>query len=83
MVAEGLNQVYSRVGSLTAAKFPVVITGLGKDFIARTAAQRLRVEKVIDLGKLMPSDVVMVSPAVGVALMAASKLEGRIVKWML
>ena len=82
-VAEGLNQVYSRVRSFTVERIPVVITGLGKDFIARTAAQRLRVEKVIDLGKLMPSDVVMVSPAVGVALMAASKLEGRIVKWML
>jgi probable H4MPT-linked C1 transfer pathway protein len=82
-VAEGLNQVYSRVKSLTGKEIPVVITGLGKDFIARTAAQRLRVEKIIDLGKLMSSDLVMASPAVGVALMAANKLEGRKVKWML
>jgi probable H4MPT-linked C1 transfer pathway protein len=80
-VIEGLSQVYSRVKSLTTAKVPVVVTGLGKDFLAKTAAQRLRVERIIDLSKLMPSDVVMASPAVGVALMAASKLEGRIVKW--
>jgi probable H4MPT-linked C1 transfer pathway protein len=80
-VIEGLKQVYSRVKSLATAKFPVVITGFGKDFLAKTAAQRLRVEKIIDLSKLMPSDVVMASPAAGVALMAASKLEGRTAKW--
>jgi probable H4MPT-linked C1 transfer pathway protein len=80
-VIEGLKQVYSRVKSLATVKFPVVITGFGKDFLAKTAAQRLRVEKIIDLSKLMPSDVVMASPAAGVALMAASKLEGRTVKW--
>jgi probable H4MPT-linked C1 transfer pathway protein len=80
-VVEGLSQVYSRVKSLTTAKIPVVVTGIGKDFLAKTAAQRLRVERIIDLSKLMPNDVVTASPAAGVALMAASKLDGRIVKW--
>jgi hypothetical protein len=80
-VIEGLSQVYSRARSLTTAKIPVVVTGLGKDFLAKTAAQRLRVERIIDLSKLMPNDVVMASPAAGVALMTATKLEGRIVKW--
>jgi probable H4MPT-linked C1 transfer pathway protein len=82
-VAEGLSQVYSRVKSLTTAEIPVVVTGLGKDFLAKTAAQSLSVEEIIDLGELVPNDAVKMSPAVGVALMAASKLEGRIVKWML
>jgi probable H4MPT-linked C1 transfer pathway protein len=80
-VIEGLSQVYSRVESLATAKIPMVVTGLGKDFLAKTAAQRLRVEKIIDLSKLIPSDVVTASPAAGVALMAASRLEGRTVKW--
>ena len=80
-VVEGLSQVYSRVRSLTTAKISVVITGLGKDFIARTAAQRFGVDKIIDLGKLAGNVAVTASPAVGVALMAASKLEGRTVKW--
>jgi probable H4MPT-linked C1 transfer pathway protein len=80
-VAEGLSQVYSRTKTLTAEKIPLVITGVGKDFIAKTAAQKLRIAKIIDLGKLVRNDLVMASPAVGVALMAASKLEGRIVKW--
>jgi probable H4MPT-linked C1 transfer pathway protein len=95
-VAEGLSQVYSRVRSLTTAKIPVVVTGVGKDCIARTAAQKIGVDEVLDFGKvcfgdafvyrlashtLARNDGVKASPALGVALMAASKLEGRIVKW--
>jgi len=80
-IIEGLSQVYSRVKSFTTAKIPVVVTGLGKDFLAKNAAKRLRVEKIIDLSKLIPNEVVTTSPAAGVALMAASKLDGRIVKW--
>jgi probable H4MPT-linked C1 transfer pathway protein len=80
-VAEGLSQVYSRTKTLTAEKVPLVVTGIGKDFIAKTAAQKIRVDKVIDLGKLMHNGEVTASPAVGVAFMAASKLEGRTVKW--
>jgi hypothetical protein len=80
-VAEGLSQVYSRTKTLTAEKIPLVVTGIGKDFIAKTAAQKVRVDKVIDLGKLIHNGVVTASPAVGVAWMAASKLEGRTVKW--
>jgi probable H4MPT-linked C1 transfer pathway protein len=80
-VAEGLSQVYSRVKSLTKAEIPVVVTGLGKDFLARTAAQSLGVGEIIDLGELVPNNVINVSPAVGVALMTANKLERRTVKW--
>jgi len=80
-IAECLNQVYSRVKSLITAKIPVVVTGIGKDFLAKAAAQKVHIDKVIDLGKLIHNGVVTASPAVGVALMAASKLEGRTVKW--
>ena len=80
-VAEGLSQVYSRTKTFTAEKIPLVVTGIGKDFIAKTAAQKVCVDTVIDLGKLIHNGVVTASPAVGVALMAASKLEGRTVKW--
>ncbi len=80
-VVEGLSQVYSRIKSLKNAKIPAVITGIGRDFIARNAAQRIGIDEIIDLGKLVPNDAVTASPAVGVALMAASKLEGRTAKW--
>ncbi|HUT17203.1 MAG TPA: hydantoinase/oxoprolinase family protein, partial [Acidobacteriota bacterium] len=80
-VAEGLSQVYSRIKTLTAEKIPVVITGIGKDFIARTAAQKIGVDEIIDLSKLVRNNLVIASPAVGVALMAASKVERKTVKW--
>jgi probable H4MPT-linked C1 transfer pathway protein len=93
-ISEGLSQVYSRVKGLTTGKVPVVVTGLGKDFLARAAAQKIGVAEILDLGKLCFGDafvyglsestresMVKASPAVGVALMAAGKLEGRPVKW--
>jgi probable H4MPT-linked C1 transfer pathway protein len=95
-VAEGLSQVYSRVKSLSKAEVPVVVTGIGKDFLARAAAQKIGANKIFDLEKvcfgdafvyssilpsLPQSGVFKTSPAVGVALMATSKLEGRPVKW--
>jgi probable H4MPT-linked C1 transfer pathway protein len=93
-VADGLKQVYSRVKSLTTAKVPVVVTGIGKTLIAEAAARKVGVDAVVDLEKLCLGDafvygtplgplarggVVKASPAFGVALMAASKLEGRLV----
>jgi hypothetical protein len=68
------------------------VTGMGKDFLARAAAQKIGVGEVLDLEKLCFGDasvyglflsplarmgLVQVSPAVGVALMVAGKLEGR------
>lgn len=80
-VAEGLNQVYCRVKSLTSQKVPVVITGLGKEFIAKKAAQQIGVDKIVDLNDVVNEAAVLASPAVGVALMAASRLEGEIIHW--
>jgi probable H4MPT-linked C1 transfer pathway protein len=93
-VAEGLRQVYSRIKLLTTAKIPVIVTGMGKDFLARIAAQKIGADAILDLGKVCLGDafvyrwtqhgqkgLVEASPAVGVALMAASKLEGRPLKW--
>ena len=92
--ADGLKQIYSRVKSLVAADVPVVVTGIGKLFLAAVAARKLGVDEIIDLEKLcfgdafvygMPESplvcgsVVKASPAFGVALMTASKLEGRLV----
>jgi probable H4MPT-linked C1 transfer pathway protein len=93
-VAEGLKQVYSRVKALAKGEVPVVVMGMGKDFLARVAAQKIGVDEVLDLEKLCFGDAFVyggslkgrktmfeASPAVGVAIMAASKLEGRPVEW--
>jgi uncharacterized hydantoinase/oxoprolinase family protein len=81
-VAEGLTKVYSYTQALTSNKVPVVVTGLGKDFIARKAAEKIGVDAIVDLGALMQNDAAVATPAFGVTLMVASKLEGEIVKWM-
>ncbi len=93
-VANGLRKVYSRVKSRTDSKVPVVITGLGRKFLAGIAARKVGVDEVVELEKLCLGDafvyrtqqntlacdgIVMASPAFGVAFMAADKLEGRLV----
>jgi len=81
-VAEGLNKVYSYTKNLSSNEVPVVVTGLGKDFIAKRAAENIGVKAIIDLETLMQTDAVaFATPAFGVALMTAIKLEGEIVKW--
>ncbi len=79
-VAEGLNKVYTYTKSLASGKVPVVVTGLGKDFLARKAAEALCVDVIVDLGTLLPEKAVLATPAFGVALMTANKFEGEIIK---
>jgi len=80
-VAEGLAKVYSYAKNQTRSVVPVVVTGLGKDFIARKAAEKIGAESIVDLGTLTQTDVAMATPAFGVALMTANKLEGETIKW--
>jgi probable H4MPT-linked C1 transfer pathway protein len=80
-VAEGLSQVCERIKPRMKKKIRAVVTGFGKDFLARNAAQRVGIHEIIDLSELVRNDITTVSTAVGVALMTASKLEGRTVQW--
>ena len=79
-VAEGLTKVYSYAKTMAQSKVPVVITGLGKNFLARKAAETLGVDEIIDLGALLPEKAVLATPAFAVALMVANKLEGETAK---
>ena len=79
-VARGLNKVYAYTKTLAQGKVPVVVTGLGKNFIARKAAETLDVDAIVDLGMLLPEKADLATPAFGVALMAAAKLEGETVQ---
>ena len=81
-VAEGLTKVYNYTKQLANNKVPVVLTGLGKEFIAKRAAQELGLTEIVDLANLIPSAATVATPAFGVALMAANKLEGENIRWM-
>ncbi len=80
-IAEGLSQVYSRLKSKSEANFPAVVTGLGRNFLARKAAEKIGINEILDFDDVMPKGAALASPAAGVALMAATKLEGRGLNW--
>ena len=81
-VAKGLSKVYSYTKKLTPNNVPVVVTGVGKDFLARKAAEKIDADDIIDIVTFMQNRIAMATPAFGVALMAASKFEGENVRWM-
>jgi probable H4MPT-linked C1 transfer pathway protein len=74
-ITAGLSQVYSRVKNAVLDKVPVLVAGLGKDFLARKAAEQVGVDVVLDLGELLSNNVSLAVPAVGVALMTAKHVE--------
>jgi len=81
-IATGLRQVRGRVEKRGAKKVAAVVTGLGRNFLARKAALQAGFAEVVDFGELVGGDVARVSTAFAVALMGASWLEGRFVCWM-
>jgi len=80
-IAEGIKQVYVRFKPQLQGEVCVVVTGLGRACLARRATEKAGLEKIVGLDELVGDDAAVVSPSVGVALMAASRLEGKTVKW--
>jgi (4-(4-[2-(gamma-L-glutamylamino)ethyl]phenoxymethyl)furan-2-yl)methanamine synthase len=76
-VTAGLNQVYKRAKKAASTKVPVLVAGLGKDFLARKAAEKVGVDVIMDLGEMLPKGLSLAVPAVGVALMAAKCVEAE------
>ncbi|MCW3999436.1 MAG: H4MPT-linked C1 transfer pathway protein [Candidatus Bathyarchaeota archaeon] len=80
-IADDLKRSIERVKTLTQEPVAVVVTGLGKEFLARRAAEELEVDEILDLDALVPRQAVYASPAVAVALMAANKTVGANLAW--
>jgi uncharacterized hydantoinase/oxoprolinase family protein len=76
-VAAGLDKTYNRAKFLSSEQVSVVVTGIGRDFLARKSAEQVGIEGIIDLGDLLPIEAVNATPAFGVALMVAFKIEGK------
>ena len=79
-ISDGLNLVYQRVKAQTEG-LKAVVTGLGRNFLAKKAAEKVGFREVVDLEELLGAQVSVVSPSVGVALLATSELEGKTVEW--
>jgi len=82
-VTEALIQICSRVNKNRAKEIVAVVTGLGRNFLARKAALQAGFTEVIDFAELANGEVAPVSTAFAVALMGASILERRVVHWTL
>jgi hypothetical protein len=61
----------------------VAVTGLGRNFIARKAAEQLGFNDIRDLEEMTKRRIAKESTAVGVGLMAATEAEGREIQWTL
>lgn len=79
-ISRGIKQVHERIKPYLQEKI-VVVTGLGRNFLARKAAENAGFKDIIDLKEHLGAETAVVSPSVGVALMLASRLEGKTVKW--
>ena len=75
-IVDGLKQVYER-----NKLFQVVVTGLGRNFLARKAAENVGFTQIIDMQEMVGAEAAVVSPSVGIALMVATFLEGTTVEW--
>jgi len=80
-ISGGLKQVHERIKPLLQESIGVVVSGLGRKFLARKAAEEVGFNDVIDMSEVMGVEASVVSPSVGVALMVASRLEGKNVTW--
>ncbi len=80
-IADGLSRVYGYLKSVVHGQVPVVVTGLGKDFLARKAAEQIGADKVVALDSLLHMQAVLATPAVGTALMVVSKFTGETIQW--
>jgi uncharacterized hydantoinase/oxoprolinase family protein len=76
-VADGLAKVYSNLRKQVQGKVSIIVTGLGRDFLARKAAESINIDEVVDLSSLIEREVALATPAFAVALMVARRLEGE------
>jgi probable H4MPT-linked C1 transfer pathway protein len=83
-IVGGLKQVYDRIKlRLGQEEIPVVVTGFGRDFLARKATEKAGFKEIVDLSEMLGAEAAVVSPSIGVALMVASSLEGKPAAWKL
>jgi probable H4MPT-linked C1 transfer pathway protein len=80
-ISGGLKQVYERIKKLPKENIRLVVTGLGRNFLARKAAEKAGFKNIIDMKEYLGAKAAVISPSVGLALMVATSLEGKSVRW--
>ena len=68
-IKEGFNQVIQNYKVAKDLDFPVVVTGLGKDFLAKKVVESLNYKKIIDFDTLIGGKGGLVAPSISIAQM--------------
>ncbi|MGB9659279.1 MAG: hydantoinase/oxoprolinase family protein [Nitrososphaerales archaeon] len=77
-IADGLMQVYNSIRTLVKDRLSLVLTGIGRGFLGRKSAERLRFESIIDLAQIIGKDISVATPSFAVALMVVESLGLKI-----
>jgi hypothetical protein len=80
-IAEGLKQVSKRIRKFTQESLNLVVTGLGRKFLAKKAAEKIGYQNIIDIEEYLGDKSAIESTSIAVALMVASNLERQKIKW--
>lgn len=78
IIADGLIQVYGSIRTLVKDKLSLVLTGIGRNFLGRKSAERLRFERIIDLAQIIGKEASIATTSLAVALMVVESLGLRI-----
>ena len=76
-IAQGIAKTYTYLKTHTTDRIPVVVTGLGKNFLANKAAEKAGIDTIVDLDTLLPKEAALATPATGIAWMTTAKLTGK------
>ncbi|MHA1376840.1 MAG: hydantoinase/oxoprolinase family protein [Candidatus Helarchaeota archaeon] len=68
-VKDGLKQVVQNYKEAQDLDFPIVVTGLGKEFLAKKAALELGYNKIIDFDTFIGGEGALVAPSISIAQM--------------
>ncbi|MCP8309621.1 MAG: H4MPT-linked C1 transfer pathway protein [archaeon] len=82
-ISDGLIQVYSSMRPSIKDKLSLVLTGIGRNFLGRKSAEKLRFESIIDLAQIIGRDASIATPSLAVALMVAYEKGVRETEWSL
>jgi probable H4MPT-linked C1 transfer pathway protein len=74
-IAEAFREVLNRCRRRGKVTEKIIVTGVGKNFLARRAVESCGCKEIIDFSKLVSPEASKVTPAIATALMAANTIE--------
>jgi hypothetical protein len=74
-IKSGLKEVTDSLDYKDILKLPIIVTGLGSDFLARKAAEDIGFKKIINLDEKFGKKGGIVAPSTAIALLLEKKLQ--------